>query len=146
MYRLAQLANESWGARSDQDFGRFGEFARQAFGIIDWLPLRLTAVAFAIVGDFEDAVYCWRTQSGNWPDPGSGILLASGAGALGVRLGLPVTDGIGLDEQSDNRVELGLGDDADPDFMQSTIGLVWRTLVLVLLLLALVSVSGWVGA
>lgn len=149
MYRLAQLANDAWGRRHDEDIGRFGEFARRAFLLIDWLPLRLSAAAFAIVGDFEDAVYCWRTQSKNWPDHGSGILLATGAGALGVRLGLPVTDSVGIDVQNEwgvDRPELGLGDDADPDFMQSTIGLVWRTLVLVLLLLALVSVAGWVGA
>jgi adenosylcobinamide-phosphate synthase len=43
------------------------------------------------------------------------------------------------------RPELGLGDEADPDFMQSTIGLVWRTLVVALLLLALLGVAGWVG-
>jgi adenosylcobinamide-phosphate synthase len=40
---------------------------------------------------------------------------------------------------------MGIGDDADADFMQSTIGLVWRTLVLVFLVLALLSVArmGW---
>jgi adenosylcobinamide-phosphate synthase len=43
------------------------------------------------------------------------------------------------------RPELGLGDDADADFMQSAIGLVWRTLVLCLLLLALFWVATWVG-
>lgn len=148
MYRLAHLANAEWGMRQDDDMGRFGEFARRAFWIIDWLPVRLTAAAFAVVGDFEDAVYCWRTQSGNWPDQGTGIILATGAGALGVRLGLPVTESVGIDiphEPGGDRPELGLGDDADADFMQSTIGLVWRTLVLVLLVLSLIAVSGWVG-
>jgi adenosylcobinamide-phosphate synthase len=64
-------------------------FARQTFAIIDWLPVRLTAAGFAVVGDFEDAVYCWRTQADRWPGDGLGIVLASGAGALGVRLGMP---------------------------------------------------------
>ena len=41
------------------------------------------------LGDFEDALYCWRTQAGQWPDRNAGIVLASGDGALGVRLGLP---------------------------------------------------------
>ena len=99
--------------------------------MIDWLPLRVTAAAFAVVGDFEDAVHCWRTQAVRWPEAGSGILLASGAGALGVRLGMPVHDD--SDRASCDRPELGLGEDADPDFMQSTIGLVWRSLVLGLL-------------
>ena len=116
-------------------------FAAQAFAVIDWLPLRVTAAAFAVVGDFEDAVYCWRTQAARWPDAAAGILLASGAGALGVRLGMPMHDG----RKCDDRPELGLGDEADADFMQSTIGLVWRTLVLCLLLLALLGVASWVG-
>lgn len=41
------------------------------------------------------------------------------------------------------RPEMGVGDEADADFMQSTIGLVWRTLVLAFMLLALFGVAGW---
>lgn len=149
LYRLSEQFKKNWDEHSmavnPTEASQFGDFARQAFVIIDWLPVRLTAVAFAIVGDFEDAVYCWRTQANRWPDAASGILLSSGAGALGVRLGLPVSDPLPVDDVGDDRPALGVGEDADPDFMQSTIGLVWRTLVLVLLLLALVWVSGWIG-
>ena len=35
----------------------FGLFAGRAYYWIDWLPVRLTAVAFAVVGNFEDAIY-----------------------------------------------------------------------------------------
>lgn len=145
LYRLAHLFNELWGERGETEFGEFGQFARQAFALIDWLPLRITAASFAVVGDFEDAVHCWRTQADRWPNGGSGILLASGAGALGVRLGMPVHEVIQDVGGLGDRPELGLGDDADPDFMQSTIGLVWRSLVLGLAVLVLVWVSGWVG-
>ena len=152
MYRFAEQFKQNWGELShlpeisgQTDSDHFGAFSRQAFAVIDWIPVRLTAGAFAIVGDFEDAVYCWRTQANRWPDRASGILLSSGAGALGVRLGLPVPDPVQVDEVGDDRPALGVGEDADPDFMQSTIGLVWRTLVLVLLMLALVWVSGWIG-
>lgn len=140
LYRLAASFQAQWGARRDPEFGDFGAFAAQAFAIVDWLPVRATAVAFAVVGDFEDAIYCWRNQAQRWPDRSAGILLASGAGALGVRLGMPVR------EEGDmaDRPELGLGDDADADFMQSTVGLVWRTLVMALLVLALLWVAGWV--
>ena len=144
-YRLAHSFDEQWGARSETEFGQFGQFAHQAFALIDWVPLRVTAAAFAVVGDFEDAVHCWRTQAVRWPEAGSGILLASGAGALGVRLGMPVHEVIQEMGEVGDRPELGLGEDADPDFMQSTIGLVWRSLVLGLAVLALVAVSGWVG-
>ena len=144
-YRLCYVLDQQWGRRGEIEFGRFGDFARRAFEIIDWLPLRLTATAFAVVGDFEDAVHCWRTQAVRWPEAGTGILLASGAGALGVRLGMPVHDALTEAGDPGDRPELGLGEDADPDFMQSTIVLVWRSLVLGLAVLALVWVSGWVG-
>ena len=138
LYRLALVFREQWAR---PDLGAFGRRAVRAFALIDWLPLRVSAAAFAVVGDFEDAVFCWRTQAERWPDAASGIILASGAGALGVRLGAPINDAGGVLE----RPELGLGDDADADFMRSTIGLVWRTLVLCLLLLALLWVASWVG-
>jgi len=144
-YRLAHSFDEQWGHRGEIEFGEFGQFAHRAFAVIDWLPLRVTAASFAVVGDFEDAVHCWRTQAVRWPEAGSGILLASGAGALGVRLGMPVHEAVQEAGEPGDRPELGLGEDADPDFMQSTIGLVWRSLVLGLAVLALVWVSGWVG-
>ncbi|MFA6312740.1 MAG: CobD/CbiB family protein [Sterolibacterium sp.] len=138
LYRLALFLGTRWG---QPEFGAFGEFSRRALAALDWLPLRVSAASFAVVGDFEDAVYCWRTQAALWPDAATGVLLASGAGALGVRLGLPVNDASGITD----RPELGLGEEADVDLMQSTIGLVWRTLVLCLLLLALFWVASWVG-
>ncbi len=140
MYRLARFFAEDWGRRRDAEFGRFGDFARRAFEVIDWLPVRLTAASFSVVGDFEDAVYCWRTQSMLWPDKASAILLASGGGALGVRLGMPVHESGEIVE----RPEMGLGDEADADYMQSTVGLVWRALIVCLLMLALIGIAGWV--
>ena len=141
LYRLSLSLQEQWGERRDAEFGDFGASAVQAFSVIDWVPVRLTAASFAIVGDFEDAVYCWRNQAQRWPEPSAGILLASGAGALGVKLGMPLRQ----DGDMSDRPELGLNDEADADFMQSTIGLVWRTLVMALLLLALLWVASWVG-
>jgi adenosylcobinamide-phosphate synthase len=141
LYRMAEFFHREWGTREDVEFGAFGRFAKQAFEVLDWLPVRITAVFFAVAGDFEDAVYCWREQASRWPDTSSAILLASGAGALGVRLGMPVYESGEIIE----RPELGLGDEADPDFMQSTIGLIWRTLVLCLVLLLLFWVGSWVG-
>jgi len=90
---------------------------------------------------FEDTVYCWRAQATSWPDKEAGILLASGAGALGVRLGMPIPQG-GLPF---DRPELGIGDDADADFMQSTIGLVWRSVVFWLILLLLLTLASLLG-
>ena len=144
LYRLSlgTLQDSPW-ALDEQTVGdsQFGVFFSRAFMLLDWLPARLTAATFAVVGDFEDAVFCWRTQAPQWPDQASGILLASGAGALGARLGMPVPDALGIEA----RPELGVGDDVDVEHMQSAIGLIWRALVLCLLLLALLTVVSWTG-
>jgi len=142
LYRASAVLAEHWSRRSDDPvLGKFGDFARRAFAVIDWLPVRTTAAAFAVVGDFEDAVYCWRTQAEKWPDDGLGIVLACGAGALGVRLGMPVVESGELADRAD----LGTGDEADVDFMQSAVGLVWRAIVLWLLLLLLLGLASLVG-
>lgn len=140
LYRFSALLAEHWQA-DESHSGDFVRFAKQAFAIIDWLPVRATAAAFAVVGDFEDAVYCWRTQAGLWPDPEMGIVLASGAGALGVQLGMPM---YASGEPSD-RSELGLGDPADVDFMQSAVGLVWRATVLWIVLLFLLGLASLIS-
>ncbi len=146
LYRAAAFLAEVWGRRPDADAGGFGSFSLQAFSVIDWLPLRVTAAGFAIVGNFEDAVLCWRTQADKWPDSeqdcGIGIVLSSGAGALGVRLGMPLIEAGKIAD----RAEMGTGDEADVDFMQSAVGLVWRALLLWLLLLFLLGMASLIGA
>ncbi|HET7832308.1 MAG TPA: CobD/CbiB family protein [Gallionella sp.] len=141
LYRLGQFLSRHWSEEAEVELKEFGRFARRAFYLLNWLPIRMTAATFAIVGDFEDTVYCWRTQAANWADPEAGILLASGAGALGVRLGMPIPQGGMLVD----RAELGVGDEADVDFMRSTIGLVWRSVVFILLLLLLLTLASLLG-
>lgn len=140
-YRIAAKLAERWGRRRDEEFGEFGEFARAAFRWIEWVPVRLTAASFAIVGNFEDAVYCWRTQATSWPDEAQGILLASAAGALGVRLGEEVHRHGALEF----RPGVGLQDEADADYLQSAIGLIWRALAMWLLLILLATLASWFG-
>lgn len=139
LYRLAMFLDRRWGTqKTAPELEPFGHFARRAFAALDWLPARFTASAFAVVGNFEDALYCWRTQAANWPDPALGVVLASGAGAMGVKLGMPILE---RGEMID-RPELGLGEPADAGHLDSTVGLVWRALVMWLLLLLLVSFAG----
>ena len=140
LYRLSLVVRDRWHAALGRQ-AEFPKFAWQAFGVLDWVPLRATAFAFAIVGDFEDAIYCWRTQADQWLDRGAGIVLAAGAGALGVLLGNPVVDGVDISD----RPELGTGEPADYEFMQSAVGLVWRATVLWMLLLFLLGLASLVG-
>ncbi|MCL2346541.1 MAG: CobD/CbiB family protein [Desulfobulbus sp.] len=141
LYRIAAVLRQRWGEAEGATANEFSLFARRVFAIIDWLPVRATAAAFAIVGDFEDAVHCWRTQPAHWPDRDLGIVLAGGAGALGVQLGRPLIEGT---EAADS-AELGVGDPPDVDFMQSAVGLVWRATVLWMLLLLLFELARLAG-
>lgn len=138
LYRLTMFLDGRWSESASPGLERFGQFAHRVFAALDWLPSRFTAAAFAIVGDFENAVYCWRTQAATWSDRALGTVLSSGAGAIGVRLGMPVVIGGRLLD----RPPLGLGDPADVGHMDSLVGLAWRALVMWLLLLLLVALAG----
>lgn len=140
LYRLSDLLSARWGGRVRAP-DAFGHFAARAFEIVDWIPARSTAAGFAIAGNFEDAVYCWRVQAASWLNQAEGVILASGAGALGVRLG----DALREPNGQYHRPEVGVGDEADADFLQSAIGLIWRTLMLWLLLLLALEIARWAG-
>jgi adenosylcobinamide-phosphate synthase len=150
LYRAAALLAREWGMLAPgieasphtQARSEFGRPARQVLAVLDWIPVRLTALSFAIVGDFEDAVACWRAQAHLWAiaDGGTamGILLASGAGALGVLLGGPLPVLVGEPEV---RAELGTGEPAAPDMLPSAVGLVWRALIIWMLLILVITVA-----
>lgn len=141
LYRAAATLSDRWGGRSDREFGTFGRFAERFFRWLDWLPSRVTAASFAIVGNFEDAVYCWRTQTQAWPMHAHGIILSTGAGAIGVRLGEGGHHYNGIEL----RAEAEAGDEADIDYMQSAVGLIWRALVLWMFLVLVVTVAYFLG-
>ena len=132
LYRLAAYFAARW-----RDAGGFGDFAQRVFYVLDWPAVRLTAAAFAVVGDFEDAVYCWRTQARSWLEPNAGIVLAAGAGAMGVRLGMPVQEVEGMQP----RPELGVGEPAEGPFLDSTVGLLWRAVVVWVFVLVILTLA-----
>ena len=82
LYRGAEYLARHWSDTSMERSPALGLFARQAFFVIDYIPARLTAIGFSIVGNFEDAVYAWRNRAAKWNDEVNGILLAAGLGAL----------------------------------------------------------------
>lgn len=138
-YRATAILQRKWGLRDARLDEPFGAFAYKAGLALDWIPVRITAFSFAVTGDFEDAVYCWRQQAEQWMNQAYGILLAAGAGAIGVRLGLPVHQ----DHTVKFRPELGVGIEAEPATLASAVGLVWRTLLFWLGLLLLLTIASW---
>ena len=153
MYRVAEYLARAWNEPDHMRGEAFGQFAAKAFYWIDWLPVRLTAVAFAVVGNFEDAIYAWRNFAHRWADEPKGIILTAGGGAMGVRLGTPHENAsrLGLPADAatvdiaDADAEVLPGEEPNVRALQSTVGLVWRALLLWMMLLLLFSSAVWLG-
>jgi cobalamin biosynthesis protein CobD/CbiB len=153
LYRASALLAEAWAGAAPGDDDEtpiarareaFGAPARRLLWLLDWVPVRLTALSFAVVGDFEDAAYCWRTQAGAWAGEDGGvpigIVLASGAGALGMELGGAIAI---PGREPTLRPTLGTGEAAEPEMLPSAVGLVWRALVLWLLVILLLTLANY---
>lgn len=63
--------------------------SRLVWAWLNWLPARLTAIGFAIVGSFDSAMDAWRTHASAQPQDHQGVVLAAASGALDVDLGSP---------------------------------------------------------
>ncbi|PIV14273.1 MAG: threonine-phosphate decarboxylase [Gallionellales bacterium CG_4_10_14_3_um_filter_54_96] len=143
-YCLAIGLSAGWAGKTGEDeigAETFDRFAQLMLYLLEWLPIRLTAATFALVGNFEDTAYCWRSQAATWADREKGILLASAAGALGVRLGLPLM----LDGKMLQRPELGIGGKAELSTLGNTTRLIWRTTIVWLFVLLLLALAGLLG-
>lgn len=86
LYRLANTLDAMWGYRTPR-FERFGWAAARLDDALNWLPARLTALTYAVLGQTRRAWRCWRVQAPQWDSPNAGPVMAAGAGAIGTRLG-----------------------------------------------------------
>jgi adenosylcobinamide-phosphate synthase len=152
LYRVSEYLARAWNEPEHMRNEAFGQFAAKAFYWIDWIPVRLTAIAFAVVGNFEDAIYAWRTFANRWADESRGIILAAGGGAMGVRLGTPHENAARLlpadaamVDLTDAENDILPGEEPSLRALQSTVGLVWRALILWMILLLLLSSMVWLG-
>ncbi|MBU3720963.1 MAG: CobD/CbiB family protein [Burkholderiaceae bacterium] len=168
LYRLSAEARRVWADARDPSIATssgaarqspFGDFAVRAFAWVDWFPSRVTAIVFAIVGNFEDAILMWRFKSGFAPHKNDTerVILSAGAGAMGVRLSVPEAPSVSIrfDEPSETEALGGpwpsLYQDmpelreANEAALRSAVGLVWRALILWVALVLLVSIGHWLG-
>ena len=85
-FRLANTLDAMWGYRTER-FNHFGWAAARIDDGLNWLPARLTALTYALLGQTRNALACWRTQAPGWESPNAGPVMSAGAGSLGILLG-----------------------------------------------------------
>ena len=86
LFRLANTLDAMWGYKDERRV-YFGWAAARIDDLLNFVPARLTALTYALLGDARNAFACWRTQARAWPSPNAGPVMAAGAGALKVSLG-----------------------------------------------------------
>lgn len=136
-YRMAEYLSRSWRVRPDGTPSEvLCKTAADAWQWVDHVPARVTALGFAIVGNFEEAVASCRGDAERFAPGSDGVVLAATSGAINVGLAPQIQ---APDVESSLRPEPQLA------HLSSVVGLVWRNVVLWMLLLALLTLARLVG-
>ena len=134
MYRLANTLDAMWGYKNAR-YLYFGRVAALFDDALNYLPARLTAISYALLGNYNSAIECWKTQGTGWKSPNAGPVMAAGAGALNVELGGSAT----YHGEQQYRPLLGCGSPPFPSDIHRALTLIYRGIVLWLLTFAFLS-------
>jgi adenosylcobinamide-phosphate synthase len=170
LYRMSEFVTRYWRYKSKSLEAGEGASpalqaaASQAWGVMDYVPARVTSLGFAVVGSFEDAIDAWRNYAQRFSsgqeltleNHNDGIILAATSGAVNVRLG-----GAALQTKFDPNASAGFlaanaatldaptqatpGREPEVAHLRSVVGLVWRSVVLWMVLLALLTLARLLG-
>jgi len=88
LYRFSNTLDAMWGYKN-QRYLYFGWAAARFDDLLNWLPARLTALSYALLGNTTQAIKSWRTQAHLLDSPNAGPVMTAGGGALQLQLGGP---------------------------------------------------------
>ncbi|HSV44207.1 MAG TPA: CobD/CbiB family protein [Ramlibacter sp.] len=161
LYRMSEFVGRYWQHRDQLQAqpasSALRSAAARAWAAVDWLPARITALAFAVVGSFEEAIDCWRHHAQRFPNDNDGVILAATSGAVNVRLGGEALRSAFAPHSSQGfsaspagpelmaDTESTPGREAEVGHLRSIVGLVWRSVVLWMVLLALLTLANLLG-
>ncbi|MDD2810404.1 regulatory signaling modulator protein AmpE [Rhodoferax sp.] len=146
LYRLGEFVVRYWQHQSQMHAQPVSEalqtHAKLAWHWIDWVPARVTALSFAVVGNFEEAIDGWRAYQASSAPSNDGLLLAATAGAVNLALpGMAVNLPTSPDDTDPTRAKPAL----ELAHLAIVVGLVWRAVVMWVVLLALLTLARLLG-
>jgi membrane protein required for beta-lactamase induction len=128
-YRLACVLRDKCVRHGEES--TFADTALMMHHILAWIPTRLTLLGYALAGSFADAADAWRKETygwkRNWLVNNYQLLIHGGLGAL--QLG----EELAADETRP----------VDARQVRAALGLVLRTLILAIVLIAVVTLGSW---
>lgn len=152
LYRLSEFVARYWQHQSQSHYQAVSvalqSRARRVWQRVDWLPARITALSFAVVGNFEEAVDGWRRYAQRADRDNDGLVLAATAGAVNIDLtATQSTKAPDLHDNSAHVQDATASHRPAPDLahLAVLVGLVWRTVVLWIVLLALLTLARLLG-
>ena len=135
LHRLVNTLDALWGYRT-AEYYYFGWAAARLDDLMAWVPARLTALSYCLVGNYRDGWRCWQTQAAECASPNGGPVMAAGAGALNIQLGGEVY----YHGESTWRPRLGTDTEVKVGDLARVIDLLRRSL---LVWLGVIVVGGW---
>ena len=157
LYRLSEFVVRYWHHKSRAHHQPVSDAlqatAKVAWTVIDWIPARTTAISFAVVGSFEDAIEAWRSYSAAGFSDNDGVILAATAGAVNIKLSdipavsTPQASGQQFSASSETNSPTTASGFQTPTLARLAVivGLVWRTVVMWMVLLALLTMARLLG-
>jgi len=130
-YRLACVLRDKSSRQGEES--AFGDAALMMHHILDWIPARLAVLGYALAGSFADALDAWRAEAYGWKSKwlvnNYRLLIRGGIGALHLEQDLAADETRAVDARQ----------------VRAALGLVLRTLLLAIAVLAVVTVGTWVS-
>lgn len=134
-HRLINTLDGMWGYRNQQ-FEYFGKSAARLDDLLGYIPARLTALSYAVVGkNTQKGLLCAWRQGCKHDSPNAGVVMSAGAGALGIRLGgVAIYQGI-----HERRPSFGWGERCQASHIQACLLLIDKAVIAWLIVIAALS-------